>query len=62
MKLPCTHPRLFLLLYYANFSPNSSKQLDLYDETFRPTVDAVLEGYNGTARFGDVDYDCQIWL
>ena len=25
----------------------SSKQVDLYDETFRPIVDAVLEGYNG---------------
>lgn len=27
----------------------SSKQIDLYDETFRPIVDAVLEGYNGIA-------------
>lgn len=26
----------------------NSKQLDLYDETFRPIVEAVLEGYNGT--------------
>ena len=26
----------------------SSKQFDLYDETFRPIVEAVLEGYNGT--------------
>ena len=28
----------------------SSKQLDLYDETFRPIVEAVLEGYNGILR------------
>ena len=26
---------------------HSSKQLDLYDETFRQLVDSVLEGYNG---------------
>lgn len=26
----------------------NSKQSDLYDETFRPIVEAVLEGYNGT--------------
>ena len=25
----------------------SSKQVNLYDRTFRPIVDAVLEGYNG---------------
>lgn len=25
----------------------SSKQIDLYDETFRQLVDSVLEGYNG---------------
>ena len=29
------------------FLLTSSKQIDLYDETFRPIVDAVLEGYNG---------------
>lgn len=29
----------------------SSKQLDLYDETFRPIVEAVLEGYNGKRAF-----------
>lgn len=27
---------------------HSSRQKDLYDETFRPIVDSVLEGYNGT--------------
>ncbi|XP_064477391.1 kinesin-like protein KIF3B [Ornithodoros turicata] len=26
----------------------NSKQMDLYDETFRPLVDSVLEGFNGT--------------
>uniref|UniRef100_A0AAY4DUI4 Kinesin-like protein n=1 Tax=Denticeps clupeoides TaxID=299321 RepID=A0AAY4DUI4_9TELE len=26
----------------------SSKQVDLYDETFRPLVDSVLQGFNGT--------------
>ncbi|XP_077403217.1 kinesin-like protein KIF3B [Vanacampus margaritifer] len=26
----------------------NSKQLDLYDETFRPLVDSVLQGFNGT--------------
>ena len=26
----------------------SSRQKDLYDETFKPIVDSVLEGYNGT--------------
>ena len=29
------------------FSSCSSKQIDLYDETFRQLVDSVLEGYNG---------------
>ncbi|KAM9830234.1 kinesin-like protein KIF3B [Syngnathus typhle] len=27
---------------------SNSKQLDLYDETFRPLVDSVLQGFNGT--------------
>lgn len=27
---------------------HSSKQLELYDETFRPLVDSVLNGFNGT--------------
>ncbi|XP_013792004.2 kinesin-II 95 kDa subunit-like [Limulus polyphemus] len=26
----------------------NSKQLDLYDETFRPLIDSVLKGFNGT--------------
>eukprot|EP00118_Oscarella_pearsei_P008574 m.45083 g.45083 ORF g.45083 m.45083 type:complete len:132 (+) comp33564_c0_seq3:215-610(+) len=26
----------------------NSKQMDLYNETFRPIVESVLEGYNGT--------------
>ena len=26
----------------------SSKQLDLYDETFRDLVESVIEGFNGT--------------
>lgn len=26
----------------------SSKQIDLYDETFRELVDSVLNGFNGT--------------
>lgn len=26
----------------------SSKQQELYDETFRPLVDSVLDGFNGT--------------
>ena len=33
----------------------SSKQVDLYDETFRPIVDAVLEGYNGRRTNRTVD-------
>ena len=27
---------------------NSSKQLDLYEQTFRPLVESVLNGFNGT--------------
>nr|XP_061802000.1 kinesin-like protein KIF3B isoform X3 [Nerophis lumbriciformis] len=27
---------------------SKSKQIDLYDETFRPLVDSVLQGFNGT--------------
>lgn len=41
--LPCTHGNT----QNANLLYCSSKQLDLYDETFRPIVEAVLEGYNG---------------
>jgi kinesin family protein 3/17 len=32
----------------VNYVVSSSRQKDLYEETFRITVDAVLEGYNGT--------------
>ena len=35
------------LLRVLSFPFLSSRQVDLYDETFRPIVDAVLEGYNG---------------
>eukprot|EP00118_Oscarella_pearsei_P008576 m.45101 g.45101 ORF g.45101 m.45101 type:complete len:96 (+) comp33564_c0_seq7:215-502(+) len=28
----------------------NSKQMDLYNETFRPIVESVLEGYNGNCR------------
>ncbi len=38
--------QLFICVMYV-YSLPSSKQIDLYDETFRPIVDAVLEGYNG---------------
>ena len=30
------------------FLPHSSKQRDLYDETFRDLVQAVVDGFNGT--------------
>jgi len=36
---------LIFILYFVYFS---SKQRDLYDETFRDLVQAVLEGFNGT--------------
>ena len=39
----CFHP-MYMYVIFPHFS---SKQMDLYDETFRSTVDAVLEGYNG---------------
>ena len=35
-------------MHFLNFL-YSAKQLDLYDETARPIVDAVLQGYNGIA-------------
>ncbi|KXJ12169.1 Kinesin-II 95 kDa subunit [Exaiptasia diaphana] len=38
-------PKMFT--YDAVYDWNS-KQIDLYDETFRQLVDSVLEGYNGT--------------
>lgn len=31
-----------------------AKQTDIYNETSRPIVDAVLEGYNGTREGGTV--------
>ncbi|XP_014822994.1 PREDICTED: kinesin-like protein KIF3B [Poecilia mexicana] len=39
------HPKVFTFdsVYDCN-----SKQIDLYDETFRPLVDSVLLGFNGT--------------
>ena len=41
--------RVFLVVSccFFQFVYHSSKQLDLYDETFRQLVDSVLEGYNG---------------
>lgn len=33
-----------VVMFSATFS---AKQYDLYDETFRPLVEAVLQGYNG---------------
>lgn len=38
-------PRMFT---YDSVYDWNSKQIDLYDETFRQLVDSVLEGYNGT--------------
>ena len=38
------------------FVSHSSKQRDLYDETFKPIVDSVLEGYNGTMSM----YGCSL--
>lgn len=35
----------FFLPFLNNFS---SKQIDLYEETFRPLVQSVLDGFNGT--------------
>ena len=37
---------------------SSSKQVDLYDETFRPIIDAVLQGYNGAMLFFLQIKDC----
>lgn len=41
---------LFDASIFAHLSSifSSSKQLDLYDETFRDLVDSVLNGFNGT--------------
>ena len=40
-----TVPALQSILYDLMFS---SKQIDLYEETFRDLVDSVLDGFNGT--------------
>jgi Cdc6-like AAA superfamily ATPase len=39
---------LFQFRYPNNGYYFSSKQLDLYEETFRSLVESVLEGFNGT--------------
>ncbi|XP_071774794.1 kinesin-like protein KIF3B [Centroberyx gerrardi] len=39
------HPKVFT---FDSVYDSNSKQLDLYDETFRPLVDSVLLGFNGT--------------
>jgi len=36
---------------FVDFVCCSSKQKDLYDETFRPIVESVLEGYNGSLSY-----------
>lgn len=38
---------VMILKFYNYIFVCSSQQRDLYDETFRPIVDSVLEGYNG---------------
>ncbi|KAJ8412306.1 hypothetical protein AAFF_G00145730 [Aldrovandia affinis] len=39
------HPKVFT---FDSVYDWDSKQLDLYDESFRPLVDSVLQGFNGT--------------
>ncbi|KAJ8397595.1 hypothetical protein AAFF_G00435940 [Aldrovandia affinis] len=39
------HPKVFT---FDSVYDSSSKQVELYDETFRPLVDSVLLGFNGT--------------
>ncbi|XP_068589989.1 kinesin-like protein KIF3B [Cebidichthys violaceus] len=39
------HPKIFT---FDSVYDWNSKQIDLYDETFRPLVDSVLLGFNGT--------------
>ena len=41
--MKCFRQKLCEILYYF-----SSKQIDLYDETFRDLVESVLNGFNGT--------------
>ena len=36
------------LIYLINLRNESSKQIDLYEETFRSLVESVLNGFNGT--------------
>ncbi|XP_051948149.1 kinesin-like protein KIF3B [Xyrauchen texanus] len=40
-----THPKVFT---FDSVYDWNSKQMELYDETFRPLVDSVLFGFNGT--------------
>ncbi|KAM9752203.1 kinesin-like protein KIF3B [Menidia menidia] len=40
-----SHPKVFT---FDSVYDWNSKQIDLYDETFRPLVDSVLLGFNGT--------------
>ena len=47
MVVHCYYCYYLLLFTFIN-SFCSSKQRDLYDESFSPIVEAVLEGYNGT--------------
>lgn len=42
---PHEHPKVFT---FDSVYDWNSKQVDLYDETFRPLVDSVLLGFNGT--------------
>ena len=49
----CRHQKSALCLYLVMFVDElfiffSSKQTDLYEETFRDLVESVLEGFNGT--------------
>ncbi|XP_067302667.1 kinesin-like protein KIF3B [Pseudorasbora parva] len=39
------HPKVFT---FDSVYDSNSKQMELYDETFRPLVDSVLFGFNGT--------------
>uniref|UniRef100_A0A8C6SMM3 Kinesin-like protein n=1 Tax=Neogobius melanostomus TaxID=47308 RepID=A0A8C6SMM3_9GOBI len=45
VKNPRDVPKIFT---FDSVYDSNSKQLDLYDETFRPLVDSVLLGFNGT--------------
>ncbi|XP_061758954.1 kinesin-like protein KIF3B [Nerophis ophidion] len=41
----CKHSKVFT---FDSVYDWNSKQIDLYDESFRPLVDSVLQGFNGT--------------